>query len=243
MKLSSNTVLITGGATGIGFALAEEFLAAGSKVLICGRREARLEEAQRKHPEILYKVCDVSDQNGREDLLQWARENEVNVLVNNAGIQRDIDFTKGMEDFASGESEIKINFETPVYLTALFTPYLMAQKEAAVLNVTSGLAYMTSPRPTVPIYVATKSAIHCFTAALRKQLTETPVKVFELIAPIMDTEINVEGRLKRGMVSHGIKPQVFAREVMRGLAADEYVIHSALEHYPQPLALLVKEND
>ena len=110
MNISGNTILITGGATGIGFALAEEFLAAGNTVLICGRREQRLKEAQQKHPQLLYKVCDVSNQNDREDLLQWAKNNNVNILVNNAGIQRDIDFTKGMEDLQRGESEIKINF-------------------------------------------------------------------------------------------------------------------------------------
>jgi uncharacterized oxidoreductase len=241
MNISGNTILITGGATGIGFALAEEFLAADNTVLICGRRENRLKEAQQKHPQLLYKVCDVSNQNDREDLFQWAKNNNVNILVNNAGIQRDIDFTKGMEDLQSGESEIKINFETPVYLTALFIPYLMKQKMAAIANVTSGLAYMTSPRPTVPLYVATKSAIHCFTSALRKQLTDTSIKVFELIAPIVDTEINMESRLKRKNAPRGIKPELFAQTVIKGMIADEFVIHSALEHYPQPLTLLVKE--
>ena len=242
MNISGNTVLITGGATGIGFALAEKFLAAGNKVLICGRRENRLKEAQQKHPELLYKVCDVTDQNEREGLLQWAKENNVNILINNAGIQRDIDLTKGMEDLLNGESEIKVNFETPVYLTALFIPYLMSQKEAAILNVTSGLVYMTSPRPIVPLYVATKSALHCFTYALRRQLANSSVKVFELIAPIVDTEINPEGRRKRPDAPRGIKPEVFAKEVMQGLIADQFVIHSALEHYPQPLRLLIKEN-
>lgn len=240
MNITGNTILITGGATGIGFALVEKFLSTGNTVLICGRREDRLKEAQQKYPELIYKVSDVTDQKDREELLQWAIENKVNVLVNNAGIQRDLDFTKGMEDLISGESEIKVNFETPVYLSALFIPHLMQQKEAAILNVTSGLAYMAAPRPTVPLYVATKSAMHCFTYALRKQLEETSVKVFELIAPIVDTDINPEGRMKRPHASRGIKPEVFAQEVFNGLAVDQYVIHSALEHYPQPLTLLIK---
>lgn len=241
MNISRNTVLITGGATGIGFALAEAFLVAGNEVLICGRREDRLREAQQKHPRLRYKVCDVSEQRERETLLEWAIEHDVNVLVNNAGIQRDIDFTKGMDDLVRGESEIKVNFEAPVYLSALSIPYLMGKKEAAIINLTSGLAFMTSPRAIVPLYIATKAAIHSFTSSLRKQLAHTRIKVFEVIPPIVDTEINTEGRVKRNMPARGIKPEEFMPIVMKGLADDQTVIHSALEHYPQPLALLIKE--
>ncbi len=235
MKISGNTVLITGGATGIGFALAESFLEAGNEVLICGRREDRLREAQRKHPQLHYKVCDVSDQNEREALLRWATGDfDVNVLVNNAGIQRDIDFTKGMEDL-KGPSEIKINFETPVYLSALFVPHLMTKKEAAILTTTSGLVYIAAPRATVPLYIATKAAIHSFTGFLRQQLAHTGVKVFEVVPPIVDTEINQEGRATRKMPPVVIKPEVFAPIVMKGLAEDKFIIFSDPSHYPQPL--------
>jgi uncharacterized oxidoreductase len=240
MNVTGNTILITGGATGIGFALAESFLAAGNKVLICGRRENRLREAQQKHPELQYKVCDVADQRDREALLKWAAtEHDINVLVNNAGIQRDYDFTKGMEDLASGESEIRINFEAPVYLCALFIPHLLTKHAAAIINFTSGLAYMTTPRPSVLLYTATKSAVHCFTRGLRQQLAQTGIKVFEAIPPIVDTEINPEGRLKRKMPPQGIKPEAFAATVMKGLIEDRAMIHSPLEVYPQPLKLLL----
>ncbi len=241
MNISGNTVLITGGATGIGFALAEAFLQAGNEVLICGRREGRLREAHQKHPQLRYRVCDISEQRERQALLEWAVEHDVNVLVNNAGIQRDVDFTRGMDDLLQGESEIKINFEAPVYLSALFVPHLMGREEAAIINLTSGLAFMTSPRASVPIYIATKVAVHSFTCSLRKQLAHTRIKVFEVIPPIVDTEINPEGRAKRNMPTRGMKPEEFAPIVMKGLADDRTVIHCAPEHYPQPLALLLRE--
>lgn len=97
MKLSGNTVLITGGVTGIGYAMAEAFLKAGSEVVVCGRREAKLREAQKKHPELHVKACDVASPSDCKALAEWAasRFDGLNVLVNNAGIQRDVDFTQG----------------------------------------------------------------------------------------------------------------------------------------------------
>ena len=101
MKISGNTVLITGGATGIGYALAEAFLNAGNEVIICGRREKRLLEAQKNHPDLHIKVCDVTEEAERGTLVEWAfaHFSNLNILVNNAGVQRDIDFTKGIAGF------------------------------------------------------------------------------------------------------------------------------------------------
>ena len=97
MKIKGNTVLITGGATGIGLALAESFLKLGNEVIICGRREERLLEAQKTHPNLYIIECDVSNADGRTSLFKWVTENftNLNILINNAGIQRAIDFTEG----------------------------------------------------------------------------------------------------------------------------------------------------
>jgi len=243
VKISGNTVLITGGSSGIGLALAEAFLAMDNKVLICGRRESRLIQAQQDNPDLHYMVCDVTKQEDRESLFAWATtEFDVNVLINNAGIQCDVDFTKGIEELVSKESEIKVNFETPVYLSAQFIPHLMCKKEGAIINVTSGLAFMTSPRAIVPLYVATKAAIHSFTSLLRKQLAETSVEVIEIIPPIVDTEINPEGRAKRKTAPKGIQPEEYVSIVMKGLSEGLQIIPSAPNHYPQPLTLLDKRN-
>ena len=115
MKLTGNTVLITGGATGIGFAMAEAFLKAGNEVIICGRREARLMDARKKHPEFHVRTCDVAKESDCKSLAEWtgASFKDLNILVNNAGVQRAIDFTKGADAFLAGESEVRINLEAP----------------------------------------------------------------------------------------------------------------------------------
>jgi uncharacterized oxidoreductase len=142
MNLFGNTMLITGGATGIGFALADEFLRKGNTVIICGRRADRLEQAQKALPGLIVRVCDVTDQKQREALFAWATTAypALNVLVNNAGIQRDLDFTRGLAGLDAGESEIEVNLVAPVELSALFVPFLMQRENAAIINVSSGLA-------------------------------------------------------------------------------------------------------
>src|SRR5215203_1958718 len=115
MELAANTVLITGGASGIGLALAERFLRAGSEVILCGRREEKLREAQAAHPEMKIRVCDLARETERIALFDWTVQEfpRVNVLVNNAGIQRRIELTRG-EEWESSRQEIAINFEAPV---------------------------------------------------------------------------------------------------------------------------------
>src|SRR6185503_261499 len=118
MKLTNNTVLVTGGATGIGYALARRFLERDNVVIICGRRSDRLAESQQLHPQIHTKVCDVADPGEREALVNWATEQfpSLNILVNNAGIQRRVDLARPEEDWEVTGSEIRINFEAPIHL-------------------------------------------------------------------------------------------------------------------------------
>ncbi len=138
-----NTILITGGAAGIGLALAERFLEAKNEVLLCARREEKLLEVRRKHPGVKTRVCDVALETDRVALYEWAvsESPRLNVLVNNAGIQRR---GKLIEEKRWGrvEEEIAINFHAPVHLAMLFLPHLLKQKQPAVLNLTSGLAFV-----------------------------------------------------------------------------------------------------
>ena len=191
MKTKNNTVLITGGATGIGFSLAEALINAGNRVIICGRRENRLKEAQQKLPQLQIKVCDVSREKERELLFNWVKDNfkDINILINNAGIQWTIDFKNGIQDLLGNEneSEIDINLIAPVYLSAYFIPLFLKRAEAAIINIASGMSFI--PIASKPLYCATKAAIHSFTISLRHQLRDTSVKVFEIIPPIVDTEI------------------------------------------------------
>jgi uncharacterized oxidoreductase len=224
MKISGNIILITGGATGIGYALAESFLEAGNEIIICGRRENRLLEAQKKHPEFHIKVCDVADRKDQKKLVEWISSefSNLNILVNNAGIQRDIDFTKGISEFLAGENEILINLEAPIVLTGLFIPYLTGKKGAAIINVSSGLGFVPAAR--MPIYCASKAGLHAFSMALRQQLLKSGIKVFEVVPPAVDTELNPEGRAQRVGFKAGLEPEEFVAAIMKGLQNDVFEI-------------------
>lgn len=222
MKTTGNTILITGGATGIGLALTEVFLEEGNEVIICGRREQRLFEVKSKLPKVHIKTCNVACAESRRILFEWTKANfpNINILVNNAGIQRQIDFKKGTEDLESGEDEIKTNFRAPIHLSALFIPHLARQAEAAVINVSSGLGFI--PLAFIPLYCATKAAIHSFSWSLRHQLQGTSIKVFEIIPPTVDTELDKGARARRGQQDRGIPPKEVAQATLDALAKDEF---------------------
>ncbi|MGB8077897.1 MAG: SDR family oxidoreductase, partial [Gallionella sp.] len=217
-------MLITGGASGIGLAFAEAFLDAGSTVIICGRRAKRLDEVHESHPRIHWRVCDISGERDREELADWIAANfpGLNILVNNAGIQRDIDFTHGIDDFMAGENEIRINLEASIVLTGLFIPHLARNKGAAIINVSSGLGFV--PAAHMPVYSATKAGMHAFSMALRHQLSGIGIRVFEIVPPAVDTELNAAGRAARGNYKPGLSPKTFVSAVMKQLENDVFEI-------------------
>lgn len=224
MKTSGNSILITGGATGIGLSIAEYFINNGNEVLICGRRENKLQEARQKLPRLQTKVCNVSVEKERESLYNWVNENfnSVNILVNNAGIQRTVDFKNGVKDFPDGKTEIEVNLVAPVHLSALFIPLLMKQKVAAIINISSSLAFMTMPH--IPIYCVTKAGMHTFSVALRQQLNDTSIKVFEIVPPMVDTEL-YKGRKEKGNIPFkGIQPSQLIKPVSEAIENNEYEI-------------------
>jgi uncharacterized oxidoreductase len=224
MKTTGNIILITGGATGIGFSLAEVFVNAGNEVIICGRRENKLKEAKNKLPQIHTKVCDLSQEKERESLYKWvnAHFKNLNVLINNAGIQRMVNLRKGTRDLLNDEDEIEINLTAPINLSAYFIPLLLKQREAAIINISSGLGFV--PIAAMPVYCATKSAIHSFSLSLRHQLRDTSIKVFEIIPPIVDTELDKGARGERGQEDRGIPPFRVAQATLKALENDEYEI-------------------
>ena len=211
MNVASNTVLITGGASGIGFALAERFLQAGSEVIICGRRPEQLRAAQEKHPQVKVRVCDVAKESDRLALCRWAvgEQPGLNVLVNNAGIQRRLQLAQP-EEWEHTRQEIAINFEAPVHLSTLLIPHLLKQQRPAILNVTSGLGFVPMARS--PIYSATKAALHSFTLSLRHQLSHTPIQVVEIIPPAVNTDLG-----GAGLHTFGVPLDEFADAVIAGL--------------------------
>ncbi len=192
MDLRDNVVLVTGGASGIGLGLARRFLAAGSSVIICGRRDDRLRDAQAAYPGLHTRVCDLAQAAERVRLAEWVvREFPgLNVLVNNAGIQR-YPRLDGPGEWAAADEEIAINFAAPIHLCSLLVPHLLRQDHPAIVNVTSGLAFV--PLANAPIYSATKAALHSFTLSLRHQLAGTPLKVVEIAPPAVNTDLGGPG--------------------------------------------------
>src|SRR5690242_11475141 len=215
MQLASNTVLITGGASGIGLELAQRFLQEGSTAIVRGRRGEKLDEARSRHPEIKTLVCDLSKEKDRKRLCDWAVGEfpRLNVLVNNAGIQRRV---RVMDEkrWAPTHEEIAINLEAPVHLCGLFLPHLLKQERPAILNVTSGLAF--APMASAPFYCATKAALHSFTLSLRHQLAGTPVQVIEIIPPAVNTDLGGVG-----LHTFGVAVEEFVNAVAMGLREGE----------------------
>lgn len=193
MKLSGNTILITGGASGIGLAFAEQFLKEGNEVIVVGRREEKLAEAKRKYPQLHTKVCDVSVEQDRIQLYEWVIKEfpQINVFVNNAGIQQRVNLLNAKNDWRFYQNELAINVEGPIHLSMLLLPHLTKQKEATIINITSGLAIQ--PGVWVPIYSATKAAMHSFTVTLRQQLENTSVEVVEVLPPAVNTDLGGVG--------------------------------------------------
>lgn len=220
MKTSGNTILITGGTSGIGRGFAEEFSRRDNTVIICGRREERLQEITNEYPEIVTTLCDVSIVEEREALFQWVVENypDINILVNNAGIQLLADMTKEL-DIVSVNKEIETNLTAPIHLSSLFAQHFIEKDEAAIINISSGLAFV--PIAFMPIYCATKAAIHSINMSLRHQLKDTSVKVFEIIPPSVDSELGHERRKDKNQTHGGLPVIEFIVEAMQAIERDE----------------------
>jgi len=218
MKLSGNTILVTGGASGIGLALASRFLAAGSKVIVCGRRSTALRDAAEAHPGLVTHACDLSRADERESLAKWIVDAfpDLNVLVNNAGIQRRLRLTDP-ESWETTHHEIAINLDAPLHLGMLLLPHLRSKPSAAIVNVTSGLAYV--PFVAAPVYSATKAALHSYTLSLRHQLDDTSVQVIEILPPAVQTDLG-----GAGLHTMGEPLDAFADAVIERIAGGELEI-------------------
>jgi uncharacterized oxidoreductase len=203
MDLAAHTVLVTGGTSGIGLALAERFARSGSEVIVCGRREDKLNEIQAKYPGMHTRPCDVAVPAERVSLAGWAvgKFPQLDVLVNNAGVQRRIDLTR-TEPWETTHQEIAINFEAQVHLCMLLIPHMQKQQQPAIVNVTSGLAFV--PLAAAPIYSATKAAFHSFTLSLRHQLAKTAIEVVEIAPPAVNTDLGGPG-----LHTHGVPLEEF----------------------------------
>ena len=187
MKPTGNTILITGGTSGIGLALAQALVAQGNQVIIAGRRQALLDAAVAATPSLQTLALDVSDTAALPQMAAdlVARFPALNVLINNAGIMVAEDILSAADGTA--EATITTNLLAPIQLTAALLPHLRQQPNATVVNVTSGLSFV--PLASTPTYSATKAALHSYTQSLRHQLRGTSVQVLELAPPAVQTDL------------------------------------------------------
>lgn len=181
MKLKSDTILITGGTSGIGREMARQLISLGNTVIVTGRDISKLELTKKALPSVHIYQSDVSDSQAICELYSKLTADfpKLNILINNAGIMRVVNFNDTEYDKIC--SEIDINLSGPIRMVQQFLPHLKKQPEAAIVNVSSGLAFITFPK--APVYSAAKAGLHAYTKTLRLQLKNTSIKVFELAPP------------------------------------------------------------
>lgn len=189
MKITGNTILITGGGSGIGRGLAEAFQALGNQVIIAGRREQALDETTAANPGMKSLVLDIEDATAIRAFATRVIEDypSLNVLINNAGIMRVENLLKQEDNLTDMEATITTNLLGPIRLTAALLPHLQKQSQATIITVSSGLAFV--PLALTPTYSATKASIHSYTQALRFQLRDSTTQVIELIPPAVATDL------------------------------------------------------
>lgn len=222
MKTTGNTMLITGGGSGIGRGLAEAFHKLGNKVIIAGRRSHVLRTTADANKGMEWIELDTSDASSIDQTVPVVLERfpELNVLINNAGVQRVLDFAADDVDLQEANREIDTNVRGVVHMTTAFLRHLKSVPESVIVNVTSGLAFV--PMARFPVYCATKAFVHSFTMSLRLQLKGSHVRVIELAPPWVKTDLDASHPERK--VHEGMSPmplEDFIKAAMQDLASDE----------------------
>ncbi|AOR61804.1 SDR family oxidoreductase [Pectobacterium wasabiae] len=218
MNMSGNTILITGGTSGIGRGLAEAFHDRGNRVIILGRRQDKLDEITAAHSNMRGIALDVRDVDAIEDLALRLREEEpgLNVLINNAGISREQSLVPGKASLSVTREIIDTNVVSVINATAVFLPQLAGQQQSTIITTTSGLGFV--PRSNFPTYCASKAFLHSWLQSLRVQLKNYPIEVLELVPPYVQTELISEHQLAD---PHAMPLDDFVEEVMALLTAGD----------------------
>jgi uncharacterized oxidoreductase len=187
MKLENNTILITGGSSGIGLELSKTLIQRGNKVIICGRSNEKLSHAKSIVPKLITYQCDLSCSKQCSDFSKMISRDhsDLNILINNAAIVNRTNFLSTDEIITMAENEMETNFMAPLRLIHFLSPALMKNDNPAIINITTGLIY--SPRADYPFYNATKAALHSFTQVLRKQTEKTNINIIEVMFPAVKT--------------------------------------------------------
>ncbi len=215
MNIKNNTILLTGGTSGIGFELLRQ-LYDNNKIIVVSGNPSNLEKVKLEYPDIIGIICDLGKIDSVKQLIDNCLNDfhEVNILINNAAIQNNYSFLSEKEGFDKIENEIAINLISPLFLIFGLLPLLLKNNNAAIINISSGLAF--SPKASAPVYGGTKAAIHNISKALRYQLEDTAVKVFEIIPPLVDTP------LSKGSSKSKITPKQLVDKFLSDFQKDKF---------------------
>lgn len=221
MELKNKTVLITGGASGLGLESAKQFIAAGARVIICGRNQAKLDKAKKELPAVLIIKADVSDPEDIKLLYKKVLElGGIDILYNNAGVgTQPLNMAVASEQhYEDAAYEMNINYLGVIRLNNLFMDMLKNRKQAAIINTTSVLSYL--PAVLAPTYSATKAALRFYTESLRKhfEIIGSSVKVFELLPPLVETDMT------EGLDEKKMSPEDVIKALVAAIYKDQYTV-------------------
>lgn len=241
MQLKNKTILITGGSSGIGLELTRRLIALGNTVIITGRDVDKLHAAKSALPAVHIIQSDVSDMDAIAALhAQVTRQfPALNVLINNAGIMRNLDLNDSRHGVADVTREIDINLSGPLRMVQQFLPHLKAQPEAAIINVSSGLAFV--PFASSPVYSATKAALHSYSQALRVQLRGSSVAVIELAPPGTETPLFRDDFKEEVKDMKAMDVKVLVDHAIKGIEAGKLEIRPGLSNVLKLMSRLAPE--
>jgi len=217
MKINNNKILITGATAGIGKALTETFLKLDNQIIAVGRNTEKLNKLENFDKRIIPFQCDISKQSELDKLALFIEQKhqDLNILINNAGIQYNYNFANESQLLYKVEHEINVNFLAPLKLITLLLPTIQTNENSAIVNISSGLAIV--PKAQAPVYCGTKAGIHIFSKSLRYQLDK--VKVFEIIPSIVETAMT------KGRGKGKISPQRLADEFIKAFKNNKYEVN------------------
>ncbi len=217
MKTTDNTILITGATAGIGLEMAKTLLLLNNTVIATGRNVAALDVLQQQYPNTLFVyACAFDNREGVQQLAQQLAtlHPQLNVLINNAGVQYNYELLQEAYPTEKMLQEVEININAPLQLIGMLLPVLKQQKQAAIVNISSGLALV--PKKTAAVYCGSKAFIHNFSIALRYQLEGTTIKVFEILPPLVNTKMTT------GRGKGKIEPAQLVAEFIKNFEGDVY---------------------
>ncbi len=222
MKLEGNKIIITGATRGIGLAMLDRFYSLNNQIIAVARNEGALIDLASKYENIVTIQCDLSNEKAINQLIEEITLNhkDVNTLINNAGIQvnfYDFKFGEESESLTEIKDEIQINYTAPVELAYRLIPVLINNRNASIINVSSGLAFV--PKKSAPVYCGTKAGIHIFSKALRYQYENSNLKIFEIIPPLVQTDMT------KGRGKDKLTPNQLVDEFIKAYSKDKFEVN------------------